>query len=248
MQIKENNKLKNVKSKIIIPNHLSIIMDGNRRWAKEHNLQSFAGHKAGVKTIRMVIAESIKAGIKILTLYAFSTENWKRSEREINSLMGLFQEVIAKEKNTLVKQNIRLNFIGEINILNEKLKNAMTDLENITKNNNTLMLNIAINYGGRSELCFAFKSIYQQLEKNKLQINNINEDVISKNLFTKDIPDPDLLIRTGGEKRVSNFLLWQMAYTELWFTKKYWPEFTKDDLWKALKDYGNRVRKFGGEA
>ena len=124
----------------------------------------------------------------------------------------------------------------------------MTDLENITKDNNALTLNIAINYGGRSELCFAFKSIYQQLENNILQINNINEDTISKNLFTKDIPDPDILIRTGGEKRVSNFLLWQIAYTELWFTKKYWPEFTKDDLWKALKDYEKRVRKFGGEA
>lgn len=247
MQIKKK-KTKDVKTNGIIPNHLSIIMDGNRRWAKEHNLPSFAGHKSGVKTIRMVIAESIKAGIKILTLYAFSTENWKRSEREINSLMRLFLEVIAKEKNALVKQNIRVNFIGEINTLNDKLKNAMTDLENITKDNNALMLNIAINYGGRSELCFAFKSIYQQLENNILQINNINEDTISKNLFTKDIPDPDILIRTGGEKRVSNFLLWQIAYTELWFTKKYWPEFTKDDLWKALKDYEKRVRKFGGEA
>ncbi len=247
MPEKSNNNLNNNQKYKLIPNHLAIIMDGNRRWAKKNNLPRFAGHNAGVKTIRMVIAESLKAGVKILTLYAFSTENWKRSEREITSIMNLFQEVIEKEKRNLIENQIKVNFIGDRITLSEKLKSSMSNLENATQKNYKLILNIAINYGGRSELCHAFQSIYQQFKKNNLEPFNINEKIINQNLFTTNIPDPDLLIRTGGEKRISNFLLWQIAYTELWFTKTFWPDFSKKDLWRAFNDYEKRVRKFGGE-
>ena len=244
---KSNNILNNNQKYKLTPSHLAIIMDGNRRWAKKNHLPSFAGHNAGVKTIRMVIAESLKAGVKILTLYAFSTENWKRSEREISSLMNLFQEVIEKEKMNLLENQIKVNFIGNRITLSEKLKSAMSKLENASENNDKLILNIAINYGGRSELCHAFQLIYQQFKKNNLEPSTINEKIINQNLFTTDIPDPDFLIRTGGEKRISNFLLWQIAYTELWFTKTFWPDFSKKDLWRAFNDYEKRVRKFGGE-
>jgi undecaprenyl diphosphate synthase len=242
-----NNNLNNYQKYKLIPNHIAIIMDGNRRWAKKNNLPRFAGHNAGIKTIRMVIAESLKAGVKILTLYAFSTENWKRSQREITSLMNLFQEVIEKEKRNLIKNQIKVKFIGDRISLSEKLKTAMNNLEKATEYNYKLILNIAINYGGRLELCNAFQSIYQQFKKNNLEPFNINEKIVNQNLFTTNIPDPDLLIRTGGEKRISNFLLWQIAYTELWFTNTFWPDFSKKDLWRALNDYEKRVRKFGGE-
>jgi len=244
---KFKNNLNNNQKYQRIPNHLAIIMDGNRRWAKKNNLPRFAGHNAGVKTIRMVIAESLKAGVKILTLYAFSTENWKRSQREITSLMNLFQEVIEKEKRNLIENQIKVRFIGDRISLSKKLKSAMNNLENATQKNYKFILNIAINYGGRSELCRAFQSIYQQFKENNVESFYINEEIINQNLFTTSIPDPDLLIRTGGEKRISNFLLWQIAYTELWFTKTFWPDFSKKDLWRAFNDYEKRVRKFGGE-
>ena len=244
---KFKNNLNNNQKYQRTPNHLAIIMDGNRRWAKKNNLPRFAGHNAGVKTIRMVIAESLKAGVKILTLYAFSTENWKRSQREITSLMNLFQEVIEKEKRNLIENQIKVRFIGDRISLSKKLKSAMNNLENATQKNYKFILNIAINYGSRSELCRAFQSIYQQFKENNVESFYINEEIINQNLFTTNIPDPDLLIRTGGEKRISNFLLWQIAYTELWFTKTFWPDFSKKDLWRAFNDYEKRVRKFGGE-
>ena len=236
------------KCKVIIPNHLSIIMDGNGRWARKHDLPRFAGHQAGVKTIRMVIAESIKVGVNILTLYAFSTENWRRSQREIASLMKLFQEVIEKEKRSLIEHQIRVRFIGYRDSLPETLRVAMGELEEATEKHNQLFLNIAINYGGRSEICYAFQSICHQFKQGEIKSSDINEKMISQHLFTTDMPDPDLLIRTGGEKRISNFLLWQIAYTELYFTKTFWPDFSKEDLWKIFNNYEKRVRKFGGEA
>lgn len=247
MTVNNKNNTSNNNKTGLLPKHLSIIMDGNRRWAKKRNLPAFAGHRAGVKTIKMVIKESVKAGIAILTLYAFSTENWKRPQKEISSLMSLFREVIKKEKSDLIKNKIRVTFIGEKESLSDHLKEAMNELEEETRNNAQLLLNIAINYGSRSELCQAFNRIYNQLKDNSDSIVKINEDMIKKNLYTSNIPDPDLLIRTGGEKRISNFLLWQLAYTELWFTKVYWPDFSKNDLYEALKNYEKRVRKFGGE-
>jgi undecaprenyl diphosphate synthase len=242
-----NNNLDNFANVKIIPSHLAVIMDGNRRWAKKHKLASFIGHREGVKTIKMIITESIKVDIKILTLYAFSTENWKRSQNEITSLMNLFQEVIEREKINLIENQIKVNFIGSRNCLSKFLKRAMIDLEKATENNSRLILNIAINYGGRADICQAFKSVFLKLKENDVKYPVIDENMISQHLFTAGIPDPDLLIRTGGEKRISNFLLWQIAYTELWFTKTYWPDFSKNDFLKALNDYEKRVRKFGGE-
>jgi len=240
---KNQHKLKKV------PQHLAIIMDGNRRWSKKYHLPRFAGHRAGLKTVEMVISESIKVGIKVLTLYAFSTENWKRSAKEINAIMSLFEESIMKQRNRLIENNIKVSFIGKRNNLSNSLLAKMIALENDTSSNSKLFLNIAINYGGRSEICYAFKKICQRIIKNsdKIKIADINEEIISKNLYTSNTIDPDLLIRTGGEKRISNFLLWQLAYTELWFTKTFWPEFSKENLYDALDDYQKRVRKFGGE-
>jgi len=232
-----------------VPEHLAVIMDGNRRWARKQHLPGFAGHKAGLKTVEMIISESIKIGIKILTLFAFSTENWKRSAKEINALMKLFEESINKESNKLIENDIRVRFIGKRNDLPKSLFKKMTALEKATYNNKKLFLNIAINYGARSEICYAFQNIYHRIinKKDRIKIDDVDEKIISKYLYTTDIVDPDLLIRTGGEKRISNFLLWQLAYTELWFTKIFWPEFNEKNLKDALKDYQKRVRKFGGE-
>jgi len=245
-----NNNAKNRKNKLNInkvPNHLSIIMDGNGRWARKHNLPRFAGHKAGVKTVRMVVAESIKIGINILTLYAFSTENWKRPKEEINSLMNLFQETIEQERMNLLEHQIKVKFIGNREDLPTSLRLAMDNIEETTKDNKKLLLNIAINYGSRAELCQAFRSISELILQRVIEPSQITQDLINKYLFTAELPDPDLLIRTGGDLRISNFLLWQIAYTELWFTKTFWPDFSKEKLWKALSNYEKRVRKFGGK-
>ncbi|MDD4362908.1 MAG: polyprenyl diphosphate synthase [Atribacterota bacterium] len=247
------NYFDNTKEKQNISNirHLAIIMDGNRRWAKKRNLPSFIGHKAGLNTIKMVIEESIKSDIEILTLYAFSTENWKRSSKEVNSLMDIFYESIIREEDNLIKNSIKVKFIGIRDNLSKKLINAMVDLEKKTSENIKLILNIAINYGGRNEICNAVKIIckkYSQmsLDESLSEIDRLNENIIEKHLFTTGIPDPDLLIRTGGEKRISNFLLWQLAYTELWFTDTYWPDFNSEEFHNSIKDYEKRVRKFGG--
>ena len=244
---KIDNSKKNLNEKTIVPKHLCVIMDGNRRWAKYHKLPTFMGHQSGVKTVRMVIAESAKAGIPYLTLYAFSTENWKRSKKEINYLIHLFQDVISKEKDDLIKNDIKVKFIGNLASFPKPLTKAVHNLELATINNKRVMVNIAINYGGRAEINHAFQCIIKQIKRGNLKTEAISPDIISQYLFTKGLPDPDLLIRTGGEKRVSNFLLWQIAYTELWFTKTFWPDFNKEEFWKAIYDFQKRVRKFGGE-
>ena len=231
----------------IIPNHLAIIMDGNGRWAQKHNLPRSAGHKAGLKTVRMVIVESIKAGINYLTLFAFSTENWKRPKEEVSSLMDLFQEAIKKEKKDLLKNKIKVRFIGNRANLPLPLSLAMSNMEKETKNNKKLSLNIAINYGGRSEICNAFQLISQKVLDGNIKPSQITQNFINEHLFTTGLPDPDLLIRTGGELRISNFLLWQIAYSELWFTRTFWPDFSRKQLLRAISDYEKRVRKFGGK-
>ncbi|HOR42479.1 MAG TPA: polyprenyl diphosphate synthase, partial [Atribacterota bacterium] len=187
----------------IIPNHLAIIMDGNGRWAQKHNLPRSAGHKAGLKTVRMVIIESIKAGINYLTLFAFSTENWKRPKEEVSSLMDLFQEAIKKEKKDLLKNKIKVRFIGNRANLPLPLSLAMSNMEKETKNNKKLSLNIAINYGGRSEICNAFQLISQKVLDGNIKPSQITQIFINEHLFTTGLPDPDLLIRTGGELRIS---------------------------------------------
>lgn len=231
----------------IIPNHLAIIMDGNGRWAQKHNLPRSAGHKAGLKTVRMVIIESIKAGINYLTLFAFSTENWKRPKEEVSSLMDLFQEAIKEEKKDLLKNKIKVRFIGNRANLPLPLSLAMSNMEKETKNNKKLSLNIAINYGGRSEICNAFQLISQKVLDGNIKPSQITQIFINEHLFTTGLPDPDLLIRTGGELRISNFLLWQIAYSELWFTRTFWPDFSRKQLLRAISDYEKRVRKFGGK-
>ena len=247
MNIKNDRKDKNAVKSRLIPIHLSVIMDGNGRWAEKNNLPRFEGHKAGVETVRMIISESIKLGIKILTLYAFSTENWKRPQEEISSLMNLFYEVIKKEKKGLLENGIKVRFIGHREDLSRPLRLAMGSIEELTQQNSNLTLNIAINYGGRSEICNAIKIIAEEVLRGSIEPSKITQNLVNERLFTADLPDPDLLIRTGGELRISNFLLWQIAYTELWFTGILWPDFSKLQLRQAIYDYEKRVRKFGGK-
>lgn len=228
-----------------LPKHIAIIMDGNGRWAKKRGLVRTIGHRAGVESVKKVIKASTELGIKYLTLYAFSTENWKRPADEINALMNLLVEYLSKEINELAMNKIKINFIGDLSILPEKCKREIEHAHNVTKNNNRLVLNIALNYGGRDEILKAVKKIYKKIEIGELKFSQITEETISDNLYTKNQPDPDLIIRTSGEKRLSNFLLWQAAYSELWFTDVLWPDFDKKHLIEAILHYQKRNRRFG---
>ena len=218
--------------------HVAIIMDGNGRWGIKYKKSRNLGHKAGLKTVERIIKSTIKNKIKYLTLYAFSTENWKRPKSEIKFLFALLDTFIDQKIDEFNKQNIKLKIIGNINILNNKLKKKLKRSENITKKNNRLQVNLALNYGSKSELINAFKKI----KKNKQNINSKN---IEKNLYTSSIPDPDILIRTGNTNRLSNFLLWQMAYSEIFFEKKLWPDFNENDYNKILKKFKKIKRKYG---
>lgn len=222
--------------------HIAIIMDGNRRWAKENHLPSAIGHKKGVDTLKKIVKAAHNACIKYVTLYAFSTENWNRSKDEVDFLMQLLANTIKNELNELHQNDVRLKFIGNIEDLSESLQKILNEAESITENNKGVNLQIAINYGARNEICTAVKKI---IEKG-IKPSEINESVISDFLYTKDIPDPDLLIRTGGEMRVSNYLLWQIAYSEFYVTKTYWPEFDEDALFESLCEFNKRQRRFGG--
>jgi undecaprenyl diphosphate synthase len=230
-----------------IPQHLAIIMDGNGRWAERRGLPRSAGHREGAKTVRKIITSCLDFNIPILTIFAFSTENWKRPKREINYLIKLFTRVLGREKANLVKNNIQINFIGRLNNLPNSLTEKMKELHECTKSNDKLILNIAINYSGRTEIVDALKSILLKIDKKTLSIEEINEDTIKDNLYTYNLPDPDLLIRTAGEMRVSNFMLWQIAYTELWVTPVFWPDFDENNLVEAIRNYQRRVRKYGGK-
>jgi len=219
--------------------HLGIIMDGNRRWAKARRLLSFEGHRAGYNKIEEVLNWCNDAGIKILTLFVFSTENWKRSKEEVDFLMKILYRAFTKDVKKLHQHNVCVRVIGRKEGMPEKVKKAMLEAEALTKNNAASVLNLAINYGGRSELIDAFNKI----AKNPSQ--KITEDLISKNTYTAGLPDPDLIIRTSGEYRLSGFLTWQSAYSELHFTKHHWPEFSKKDFDGALADFADRQRRFG---
>ena len=218
--------------------HVAIIMDGNGRWGIKYKKSRNLGHKAGLKTVERIIKSTIKNKIKYLTLYAFSTENWKRPKSEIKFLFTLLDTFIDQKIDELNKQNIKLKIIGNISVLNNKLKNKLQRSENITKTNNRLQINLALNYGSKTELLNAFK----KLNKKK---QNINVKNIEKNLYTSNIPDPDILIRTGNTKRLSNFLLWQMAYSEIFFEKKLWPDFKENDYNKILKKFRKIKRNYG---
>ena len=219
-------------------NHVAIIMDGNGRWGLKYKNSRNAGHKAGLKTVETIIKASIKNKVKFLTLYAFSTENWKRPKKEIHFLFNLLEEFLLNKINDLNKQGIRLKIIGNKNKFSKKLIKILLNSENITKKNKILQLNLALNYGSKNELIRSVKSIV----KNKILINESN---IKKNLYTHDSPDPDLLIRTGNTNRLSNFLLWQTAYSEIFFVKKLWPDFTGSDYNKILLKFKKTKRNFG---
>jgi len=230
-----------------LPQHLAIIMDGNGRWAKKKGLPRSIGHREGAKAVKRVIANCLDFNIPILTLFAFSTENWKRPRNEIAYLLKLFERVLSKEKANLIKNNIKINFIGRLNDLPNSLNDKMNELCESTKGNNKLILNIAVNYGGRAEIVDAINSIILKIDKKNLNIEEINEDTIRDNLYTYNLPDPDLLIRTAGEMRISNFMIWQIAYTEFWVTPVLWPDFDKNNLIEAIINFQKRVRKYGGK-
>lgn len=245
------NNYKNNKNELIdknkLPRHLAMIMDGNGRWASKKGLPRSVGHKEGAEAVKRIIADCLDINIPILTLFAFSTENWKRPKNEIMYLLKLFEIVLSKEKANLIKNNIKINFIGRLNDLPNSLNKKMSELHESTKKNNKLILNIAINYGGRAEIVDALKSIMRKIDEKKLNIEEINEDTIRDNLYTHNLPDPDLLIRTASEMRISNFMIWQIAYTELWVTPVLWPDFDKNNLMEAIINFQKRVRKYGGK-
>ena len=221
--------------------HIAIIPDGNRRWAKEHLLPSLMGHKKGVEALKNIVKACAEFGIKYLTMYAFSTENWNRKQEEVDYLMELLASTIKNELSELYEKDVKLTFLSNLKELNENLQEILADAEEKTKNNTGVNLNIAINYGARDEITAAVKNIVSKGYKE----NEITADLISENLYTKGIPDPDLLIRTSGEKRISNYLLWQIAYCELYITDKYWPEFDKKELALAIEEFSKRQRRWG---
>lgn len=233
--------------KELMPKHIAIIMDGNRRWAKEKGIDTKLGHKAGAETLEKIVSYANKIGLKYLTVYAFSTENWKRTKEEVGALMILLRTYLDKFLNKESLRNIRIRVLGDIENLDKSLKESIEKIIEKSKNNTGLTLNIAFNYGGRAEIVRAVRRISDKVSKDELKIEDINEELVTNNLYTNGEPDPDLLIRPGGELRISNFLLWQLAYTEFLFIDKYWPDFSEEDLLEAIKKFENRNRKFGGK-
>ncbi len=230
----------------IMPRHIAIIMDGNRRWAKEHKLDGSFGHKKGAEVLETVAKYCNKIGIEALTVYAFSTENWKRTKEEVGAILLLLNMYLDKFLKTADLENIKLRVIGDREKnMPEEIKTKMIQMEEKTKNNTGLKFNIAFNYGGRDEIVKATQKIAQQVKDGKLNIEDITEDTISNNLYTAGLPDPDLLIRTSGELRTSNFLPWQITYSEFMFLDKYWPDFTTDDIDNAIEEFSKRHRRVG---
>ncbi|WP_434799077.1 isoprenyl transferase [Terrisporobacter vanillatitrophus] len=229
-----------------VPKHIAIIMDGNGRWAKSKFLPRTAGHKAGVETIRTVLRECKKLNVKYVTLYAFSTENWKRPKLEVDTLMNLLSTYLKNEVALLHKENVKLTAIGDIDNLPSKCVIELNKAIELTKNNTGCNLNLALNYGGRLDIKNALVDIINDVKVGKINLDEIDENTISNHLSTKCIPDPDLVIRTSGEERLSNFLLWEVAYAEFYFTNVHWPDFDEKELQKAIFTYQNRDRRFGG--
>ena len=227
------------------PRHIAIIMDGNNRWAKERRLPGLAGHKAGVDCVRSTIEGCIESGVEVLTLFAFSSENWKRPPLEVKGLMELFKIALDREAKRLVNNNIRLRVIGDKSAFSTSLQKKIEKVETLTAHYTGLQLNIAANYGGRWDIVNAAKRMAEQCVQNNLSPDDITEDLFSSAVTLNGLPDPDLCIRTGGEKRISNFLIWQFAYTELYFSDAYWPDLDKSHLLAAINDFGCRQRRFG---
>ena len=226
-----------------MPKHIAIIMDGNRRWAKARGKQAAFGHKEGAKTLEKIVRYANSIGLEYITVYAFSTENWKRAEEEVKALMFLFQSYLNDYSKRADSENIKVKFLGDKKALSKAMQKSMEECVERTKNNTGITFNIAINYGGRDEIVKAMKKI--ATKEGKIELEQINEEAISKELYTKDEPDPDLVIRTSGEMRLSNFLPWQSVYSELLFVEKNWPDFTEEDLDNAIIEYQKRTRKFG---
>lgn len=228
-----------------IPRHIAIIMDGNGRWAKRRMLPRYAGHQAGLKTVRMVVEQCAKYGVEVLTLFAFSSENWSRPRQEVFQIMDLFFHALRGELKRLQKNNVKLRIIGERQAFSTALVQRIAEAEQVTANNTGLLLQIAANYGGRWDILQAIRKLAQQVKDSKLEPAVIDEASVTAALSFSDKPDPDLLIRTGGEQRISNFLLWQIAYAELYFSELLWPDFNAAELNKALEIFASRQRRFG---
>lgn len=224
-----------------IPNHIAIIMDGNRRWAKERGLLSVEGHRAGYENFKKIAKKCHDLGVKIFTVYAFSTENWKRSEEEVSYLMKIFETALSKEKDFFIKNNIKLNIIGQIERLPEILRILAIEIMETTKDNTGGILNLAISYGGRQEIVDTVKKIIEA----KIAPEEMNEEIFSRYVYTAGQPDPDMIIRTSGEQRLSGFLPWQGVYSEIYFSPKMWPDFSEKDLEEAIEEFQNRQRRFG---
>ncbi len=231
-----------------LPRHIAIIMDGNRRWARSHFLPRIEGHRRGVKAVRTTVKACLRFKIPILTLYTFSSENWSRPRDEVTALMNLLAYHLRNEMEELRTEGVRFRALGRIQELPENIQEHVRELEEQTRNNDRLMFNIALNYGGRQELVDAARKLVKEGMDGKLKPEEINEDSLSQRMTTAGMDDPDLLIRTGGEQRVSNFLLWQIAYTELAFLPIHWPDFNDDHLWKSIEDFASRERRFGSAA
>ncbi len=228
-----------------IPRHLAIIMDGNGRWAEQRHLPRILGHRKGVETVQTIVDECLKLGVRYLTLYAFSSENWGRPQDEVEALMGLLGSFLKKELPQLQKQGIRLMAVGELDRLPKAVHNILQDIIRKTEKNDRMVLNLALSYGSRNELTRALRSLGSEIAAGTLHVEDLTEDAIDNALDTASIPDPDLMIRTSGEMRISNFLLWQLAYSELYFTDALWPDFSSELLFKAIEEYSNRQRRFG---
>ncbi|KGR80323.1 isoprenyl transferase [Ureibacillus manganicus] len=251
---KKHNKQKSLKNqdtilsnKELLPKHIAIIMDGNGRWAKKRALPRIAGHHEGMKIVRKVarIADDL-GGIKVLTLYAFSTENWKRPKSEVEYLMSLPEKFLSSFLPELMERNIKVTMMGNKEELPKHTQKVLNDAMEKTKNNTGLILNFAMNYGSRNEIVNAMKAILSKVESGQLKVDDIDESIVNDYLMTKELPEPDLLIRTSGEVRLSNFMLWQLAYTEFWFTETLWPDFDEQTFLEAIHEYQNRNRRYGG--
>ena len=237
--------LKDEINKDNLPKHLAIIMDGNGRWAKQKGYLRALGHESGTKSVREVVETCAKLGIENLTLYAFSTENWKRPKLEVKLLMNILINSLQDELKTLNDNNIRLNSIGNLSLLPKSAQKKLQEVIETTKNNSRMVLTLALSYGSREELINVVKNISNKVKNNIISIDSIDESIINQHLYTQDLPEVDLLIRTSGEHRISNFLLWQIAYAELYFTDILWPDFKEDDLYEAIISYQKRERRFG---
>ena len=230
-----------------LPVHVAIIMDGNRRWAKQRGLDIKVGHKEGAKTLEKIVRYAKKVGIKYITVYAFSTENWKRSEDEVGALMLLLQAYLDSYAKRADTEGIKVKVLGDISVLSKGMQSTIGKLEERTKDNTDINFNIALNYGGRDEIVKEVRKIAEKVKEDEIKIEDINEEIISNNLYTSGMPDPDVVVRTSGEMRISNFLPWQIVYSEFIFVEKNWPDFNEEDLDKVIEIYQKRNRKFGGK-